>query len=82
MMRGGSLAALQKILGHNDIKMTMRYAQLSREFARREILNLNGLTSGRAKNEKAVAAMTASHLANATVTKASQPATSVTVPLG
>jgi transposase len=48
-MRGGSLPALQKILGHADIKMTMRYAHLSKEFAREEIKLLNGLTSGKKK---------------------------------
>ena len=45
VMRGGSLAALQKILGHKDIKMTMRYAHLSSEFARNEIERLCDLTS-------------------------------------
>jgi integrase len=49
VMRGGSLPALQKILGHADIKMTMRYAHLSKEFAREEIKLLNGLTSGKKK---------------------------------
>lgn len=29
MMRGGNLFDLQKVLGHKDIKMTMRYAHLS-----------------------------------------------------
>lgn len=81
-MRGGSLAALQQILGRADIKMTMRYAHLSRELAPQEIQNLKGLTSGKVKKEEAVAALTAPHVAKATVTKASQPATSVTVPLG
>ena len=51
MMRGGSLAALQKILGHADIKMTMRYAHLSKEFAREEIKLLDGLTSGKKKED-------------------------------
>jgi len=82
MMRGGSLAALQKILGHADIKMTTRYAHLSKEFARQEIQNLNGLTSGKVKKEEAATAMTAPHVAKATVTKVSQLTTSVTVPLG
>jgi integrase len=31
MMNGGSLYDLQKILGHSDLKMTMRYAHLSKE---------------------------------------------------
>jgi len=51
IMRGGSLKALKEILGHNDIKMTMRYAHLSKEFAKEEIQLINGLTS-RKKSEK------------------------------
>jgi integrase len=82
MMRGGSLAALQKVMGHADIKMTMRYAHLSKEFARQEIQNLNGLTYRKPKNEEAATAVTAPHLAKATVTKVSQLTTSATVPLG
>ena len=31
MMAGGNILALQKILGHHDIKMTMRYAHLAPE---------------------------------------------------
>ena len=50
-MRGGSLRALKKILGHADLKMTMRYAHLSKEFAREEIELLNGLTSGKEKED-------------------------------
>ncbi|MGZ3595379.1 MAG: site-specific integrase [Syntrophales bacterium] len=50
IMRGGSLKALKDILGHKDIKMTMRHSHLSKEFAREEIQILNGLTS--AKNRK------------------------------
>jgi len=49
IMRGGSLKALKEILGHKDIKMTMRYSHLSKEFAREEIQILNGLTSGKNK---------------------------------
>jgi site-specific recombinase XerD len=45
-MRGGSLKALKEIMGHKDIKMTMRYSHLSKEFAKEEIQILNGLTSG------------------------------------
>jgi len=29
MMSGGNILALQKILGHHEIKMTMRYAHLA-----------------------------------------------------
>jgi hypothetical protein len=31
MMNGGEIFKLQKLLGHTDIKMTMRYAHLSPE---------------------------------------------------
>jgi integrase len=51
VMRGGSLGALQKVLGHADIKMTMRYAHLSKEFAKEEIKLLDGLTSGKKKED-------------------------------
>ena len=51
VMRGGSLRELQKILGHADIKMTMRYAHLSKEFVREEIKLLNGLTTGNKKED-------------------------------
>src|SRR5207248_47121 len=36
-MRGGSLPALQKILGHADLTMTLRYAHLAPHFLRDEI---------------------------------------------
>jgi integrase len=49
IMRGGSLKALKEILGHADIKMTMRYAHLSKEFAKEEIQIMNGLTSTKKK---------------------------------
>ena len=45
VMRGGSLKGLQQVLGHADIKMTMRYSHLSKEFQRDEIKRLKGLTS-------------------------------------
>lgn len=35
MMSGGNILALQKILGHHDIKMTMRYAHLAPEHLER-----------------------------------------------
>ncbi len=31
-MQGGNLVALQKILGHSDIKLTMIYAHLAPDF--------------------------------------------------
>jgi len=37
MMRGGSLYDLKEILGHSDIKMTMRYAHLSPDYLRAEM---------------------------------------------
>jgi hypothetical protein len=62
--------------------MTMRYADLSKEFARQEIQNLSGLTSEKVKKQEAVTAMTAPHVAKTTVTKVSQSPISVTVSLG
>jgi integrase len=67
IMRGGSLKALKEILGHKDIKMTMRYSHLSKEFAREEIQILNGLTSGKTKK-----ADPAKATENGPVTKVSQ----------
>jgi len=52
IMRGGSLKALKEILGHKDIKMTMRYAHLSKEFAKEEIQLMNGLTSRKESSEE------------------------------
>ncbi len=37
VMRGGSLQALKELLGHADLKMTLRYAHLSPEHLRGEI---------------------------------------------
>src|SRR5712664_4382426 len=37
VMRGGSLQALQSILGHADIKMTLRYAHLAPDHLRSEM---------------------------------------------
>jgi hypothetical protein len=45
LMRGGSLKGLKEILDHKEIKMTMRYAHLSREFVKEGIQILNGLTT-------------------------------------
>ena len=45
LMRDGSLKGLKEILGHKDIKMTMRYAHLSKEFVKEEIQILNSLTT-------------------------------------
>lgn len=38
MMRGGSLQALKELLGHADLKMTLRYAHLAPEHLRNEML--------------------------------------------
>ena len=51
IMRGGSLNVLQKIQKHKDVKMTVRYAHLSKEFARGGGQLLNDLTSGRTEEE-------------------------------
>ena len=37
VMRGGALAALQQLLGHKTLAMTMRYAHLNREHLRAEV---------------------------------------------
>ena len=45
IIRGVSIKTLKESLGHKDIKTTMRYAHLSKEFAKKEIQLINGLTS-------------------------------------
>ena len=42
VMRGGSLRALQEILGHADLKMTLRYAHLAPEHLRQEMAKTEG----------------------------------------
>ncbi|PAJ71685.1 hypothetical protein CJF42_25395, partial [Pseudoalteromonas sp. NBT06-2] len=44
MMNGGNLLSLQKILGHGDIKMTMRYAHLAPDYLI-EVLDKNPLSN-------------------------------------
>jgi integrase len=47
VMRGASLKAVQELLGHADMKMTMRYAHLSHEHLRDSVNLLNDLPSGK-----------------------------------
>ncbi len=49
--RGGSLAALQQVLGHSTIVMTQRYAKLSDEFVMREATRIMGAPSGTNREE-------------------------------
>ena len=46
-MRGASLKAVQELLGHADLKMTMRYAHLSHEHLRDSVNLLNDMPSGK-----------------------------------
>jgi integrase len=47
VMKGASLKAVQELLGHADMKMTMRYAHLSHEHLRDSVNLLNDLPSGK-----------------------------------
>ncbi|NOV28345.1 tyrosine-type recombinase/integrase [Methylomonas sp. ZR1] len=40
MMNGGNILALQKILGHSSLNMTMKYSHLAPDYLR-EILQIN-----------------------------------------
>jgi integrase len=53
MMRGGSLAALQKLLGHAKITMTMRYAHLSPDHLRSEMAKTERPVSAQAQHMEA-----------------------------
>ena len=44
-MRGATMKELQELMGHRDMKMTMRYAHLSPEHKKKAVNLLNGLTA-------------------------------------
>ena len=45
VMRGGSWKALQQMLGHSNIKTTMRYAHLIQEHKKEAVKLFDGLTA-------------------------------------
>jgi integrase len=47
VMKGASLKAVQELLGHSDMAMTMRYAHLSQEHLRDSVNLLNDMPSGK-----------------------------------
>jgi len=46
-MRGASLEAVQELLGHASLAMTMRYAHLSHEHLKDSVNLLNDLPNGK-----------------------------------
>jgi hypothetical protein len=47
MMRGAGVKAVQELLGHADLKVTMRYTHLSQEHLRDSVNLLNDLPGGK-----------------------------------
>jgi integrase len=65
VMRGGSLKALQEILGHADYKMTQRYSHLSPAHLLADVQRLEGLTTASERQTR--------HVSLTPVDKRSQP---------
>jgi integrase len=58
VMRGGTLPALQKLLGHADLKMTLRYAHLAPEYLRDEVTKTERSNGNGARTAHEVAVTT------------------------
>jgi len=43
-MGGASLAAVQKLMGHQSIRMTLRYAHLAPDYMKREVTILDAIS--------------------------------------
>ena len=54
VMKGVDLATVQKLLGHKDIKMTLRYSHLSQAHIKEAIKVLDGLKNKKARFEHAM----------------------------
>jgi hypothetical protein len=51
VLRGATMKELQELMGHRDMKMTMRYAHLSPEHKKKAVNLLNGLTAPAKKSD-------------------------------